>query len=226
MTDTTDAGAAETFVISLPDSWDDLPVDEEGFRRNRRELRAAAREEGIDPTDRRRLEVMLDQLFAQIRAERVTFAATSSARARLDDGTGRLITAAASLAGRTREELRSTAPLTAGLLARGLGRDKQDDGPIDLEPPTVASLPVGPACHLRRLQKVRHQASVLEFFAESWLVPYDDGERLCILQLLTPNLAYSREFSGLFGEIARTLQILGPEDEVDLTPAGARGGSA
>jgi hypothetical protein len=213
-----EAATADSYAIGIPPGWQAHPLDAEGFERALADLRRDVLAQGASRTDARRLEFLQRQMQQQLLAENVQYVATMVSRTSPPDDAGprpSVLLAGLVVTSKRRDELGAPVAITTGLLVRGLaGSGDATASGIDLEPPTEVALPAGVAVRLVRF----HSHSVpagdrreqVEFYERSYLVPHDDGQRLCVLQLVTPTIEYAEPMAELFDAIAGTLRIFYP----------------
>ena len=225
---------ADCYGIGIPPGWAAHPLDPEAFGRSVRDLQRDLTANGVRRSDARRLELMQRQMQQQLLADNVQYIATLASKApgleAADDAQPSALLAALVITSKTRSELGSPVPMTPGLLVRGFGGSSAStDGGIELEPPAEVELPAGRAVRLVRYHSHTvpngDRSERIEFYERTHLVPHDDGERLCIVQMVTPTVEYTEPMSELFDAIAATVRIYYPgepttfEVPVEMTAA-------
>jgi hypothetical protein len=223
MHDSTSPPPADAFGLGLPEDWEALPLEDEGFDRFVKERLASLAEAGVPVPERRRFELLTRQVRSLLLSEGAVYAAKVLAVLGEPDEIeeAELLTAAAVVTSTSRTSMGAPVALTTDLLLRGVTSSTDgDEGRIDLDPPRRMTLPAGKAVRLARLHRGADGNGQEQSVAQSYLVPFDEGERLCTLQLVTPNVAHGGEFSELFDGIARTLRIFREGEPTELTGAG------
>lgn len=212
--ETTTNAAADSYGIGLPDQWNDYPLEKKAFEAAVTSQLQALEGEGVSVADRRKLELVHRQLRELLLGGKVRYAAGLAATSPSgENGDQTLVVASAAISKRSRTEMGSPVPITAELLVRGLSQPDEDETAMELAPPTRVELAAGPGCKLVRMHRVKLSSTESsDAYAHSYLVPHDDGEALCILQLVTPSIGYVEEFGRLFDAIAQTLRIFKPGD--------------
>ena len=225
---TTD-NAADTFGIVLPGGWEEFPVTVDGLQATTEALKTALRDDdAYGPTDERRVEFLLRRVRHELARGRVRAAGYFMQSVVRDDEDGReeIVIATVTVSTMLREDLGMTSALKADTLVfamSGTRNDETSSNVKELEPPRVVSLPAGRAAHTVRLVETGDpRRGDLRLFASNYLVPFDDGERLCAVQFATPNIDLARDMELLFGGIARTLRIFDPSDETTFAAPGQR----
>jgi hypothetical protein len=202
--------AADVIALGLPDSWQDLPLEATEFEGYLSTVLDELTDAGVDRVERRRVEILQRQLRQLLLAEDVRYVSVIAEPVARDefedpdelpeDALG-VLCAAAVVSVDDRGTLGAPGPLTAEMLVRGV----ENRGTVELDPPRRIELPAGPA----------------EVLVQSYLVPFDAGQRLCTLQLVTPNIPHGGEFSDLFDGIAETLRIFTEDAAADFAVPSA-----
>lgn len=226
-----DQDAVEAIGIGLPREWAAFPLSRAAFdthiRQQARDLRAA----GASIAEVRRHELLTRQLSELLLAEDARYAATLTAVVASetpDDATTSsapdeigmdaepeevsLLAAAVAIFVRDRSSLGAPSPLTTDMLLHGLSSEDASDRVLDLDPPEAVVLPAGRAVRLARLHRsyVDGNPIPMESIAQTYLIPFDRGQKLCTLQFVTPNVEQGGAFSRLFEAGARTLRFFRP----------------
>jgi hypothetical protein len=211
---------ADAFGLGLPDGWMELPLEPEPFAEFVDRQLTSLDEVGLKPPERRRFELLTRQVRSLLLSEGGVFAAAAIALVGEpgDEQDAELVASGVVIATTSRVSLTAPTALTADLLLRGLdGRPGDAEGQIDLDPPQRVRLPAGPAVRLARLHRGKlGPGGRDESIVQSYLVPFDEGERLCTLQFVTPNVDHGGIFSELFDDIARTLRIFREGEPTDF----------
>jgi hypothetical protein len=221
---------ADTYGIVLPVGWTELPLDVAGFLSMARRLEEALEASpSWSSTLKRRIDLLFQQMQADLQDAAVGIAAIwAELEEPGEDGASRLITAGLAVSKLRAEALSKAAvDITVEQLAAGMGQSQRGsaaDKVIDLAPATVVQLEhAGSAVRLERVYE--RKVSVLEtlrFYAQSYLVPHDEGRSLCVVQFSTPNVEEVSLLDGLFEAIANTLRIFAPGDPTDFGGNAAR----
>ena len=222
---------ADTYGIVVPQDWSPIPMDRDGFAAFRSEMLARLREESAwTKTGERRIELLLTQIHNDLVEGQTKLVAIVTHTEQNDDGSLEL-TAASCVVSRWHSEqlLPSGQPLEADQLLLAMNRERDevaddDDRVTDLEPPTLIELNARRGVRLKRLhdQKLRG-AQRLRYYAQTYLVPHDDGTALCVLQFSTPCVEIVSALDPLFDAVASTLRIFMPDDPTSFAPAQALG---
>jgi hypothetical protein len=205
--------AADVIALGLPDSWQDLPLEATEFEGYLSTVLDELTDAGVDRVERRRVEILQRQLRQLLLAEDVRYVSVIAEPVARDefedpdelpeDALG-VLCAAAVVSVDDRGTLGAPGPLTAEMLVRGV----ENRGTVELDPPRRIELPAGPTARFAWLQRASAGPDgPAEVLVQSYLVPFDAGQRLCTLQLVTPNIPHGGEFSDLFDGIAETLRI-------------------
>ncbi|MCC5949476.1 MAG: hypothetical protein JJT89_13585 [Nitriliruptoraceae bacterium] len=228
----------EAIGLGLPREWQEFPLEPEAFEARLQAQASDLREQGASVVQVRRHELLMRQLRELLDVGDVRYLATLTAVVELDgqdltadgpdDGPDAdepvgLLAAATAVAVRDRHSLGAPGPLTVDLLLHGLGGQPREDRPVDLDPPAIVELPAGRAVRLARRHRTRHggDPTPFESIAQSFLLPFDRGERLCTLQFVTPNVEQGGSFSRLFDGAARTLRLFRPGDPTSFADPDA-----
>lgn len=222
MRNTTTTGA-DSYGLIVPQQWIEIPVEDEGFARYTRDLRRKlAAVEGWNKTAERRLEVLFSQLRNDLAVGNVRMAAVWAQGIEEPNGDPGIMIAGLALSRLVAAELAPNAPSvsTDRLVASLSQPSTAGDGEriVDLEPPAKIVLPhAGEAVRLKRMYE--RELSLLEtlrYYAQSYLVPHDDGAAICVMQFTTLNVEEASLLDELFEAIAQSLRIFGPDDPTDF----------
>jgi hypothetical protein len=217
---------ADSYAVGFPAEWMPIPLDAEEHGAYVATTIEKLRAVGVATTDRRRVEMVLRQTRKQLVESDVRYAVLGLTV--LDESEGLLI-GAGSVIATSREALGSNQKLRVATMARALSIPQDTsstEAPVDVDPPEIVDLPAGQAVWLRRYHRiVTDPGQSMELYAESYLVPHDDGESLCTLQFVTPNIEFALGFSKVFAGSARSLRILSEGDPTTFDlPADAAAG--
>lgn len=212
---------ADTYGLVVPAEWTEVPLEPTEFDAYRDAVLSRMAElDGWNKTTERKLDLLLSQVYNDLRMTNTRMAAVYAESEETDEGLA-ITLAAVSVSRVDKSSLGLRVPLTPDTLLMALGREPRKDSKIEytnLEPPSLVDLPAGSAVHLRRHYRVSPApAELLEYYAEAYLVPHDDGEAICTVQFSTPNVEDGSVLSGLFSAIARTLRIFMPGDPTDFS---------
>jgi len=226
----TDLTSADTYGIVVPVEWTEVPLEKSAFDTYCQlvldELRKA---DGWTKTAERRVELLFTQIRNDLLRGRARMVAALAESSSDENGELVLLVAACAVSKLPATELLpSGRPLTVDQMHAALSRQRienEDEHITDVEPPTRVDLDAGAAVRLKRLH-TQHIApgQDLRYYAQSYLVPHDDGRALCVVQFSTPCLEEAGALDELFDAIARTLRIFHPEDPTDFegAPSEAR----
>jgi hypothetical protein len=218
------ATAADTYGVVVPAGWTQIPLDQEGYTRFSRELLDGLKHtDGWSRTGQRRLELLLTQVRNDLRSGRVRLAAITAST---EDGSGgepSLLLAGMAISRLGAADLSSSGlHLEVEPLLAAMSRQRFDDAAdqvVEVEPPTQVNINGWPAVRLKRLHDTRipsgHRARL---YAQTYLVPHDDGEAACVLQFSTPNVEEGSALDELFQAIAETLRIFHPGEDTTFDP--------
>lgn len=230
----------DSIALGLPTEWEEHPLDPDTFEQSLAEQMSQFKTLGLSVIDRRRTELLKRQLRDLLLAHRVLYVATTVALAEPEqieadagaendaepDGTaasgggdadGReLVSAAVAVSVTSRQEIGAPVPLDTGTILRSMSTSADEDS-RDLDAPSRVDLEAGPAVRLARLHRVPvGDGAIVESIVQTYLVPFDGGERLCSLQCVTPNISVGGLFSSLFDAIANTLRIFREDEKTDF----------
>ena len=226
----TEDDLVDSFGLALPRGWNDLPLEQEPFDQFIEETVDGLRDRGLSAPDRRMLELLARQVRGLLIAQGAVMARWVSVLAPRDEsadpGDLELFAAAAVLTSRHRQDFDAPKPLTPELLVRALGREAPDpDERVDLEPAQIVTLPAGRAVRTVRLLRESQPAGPpSETFAQTYVVPFDAGERLCTLHLATPRVDLGGQCSSMFDAVAQTLRLFRGSDPTTFSAPGPSDG--
>jgi len=214
---------ADSYGVVVPEGWISLPLEPEEFASFTADVRRRLEETpGWDRTATRRLDLLLSQLRNDLAVNRGSSAAIWAPAAEGPAGDARAFVVGLAVSKLPADDLLGNGlVVTADRLVAGMARapEREDRHRVtDVSAPVKVTLDnAGEAVRLRRLYE--REVSVVEtirFFTQSYLVPHDDGRSICILQFSTPNVEEVSILDELFGAIAHTLRIFGPDDPTDF----------
>ncbi len=217
----------DSIVLTLPEQWEDIPLEDAEYREFVEEQLEAIKEAGFDDrADLRQLELLFDLGHQLAKDARVVMASSLLAildssenkdqeKDTEDDATVLLANLVASVF--FREDLGSDVPLRAEILAESYSRHAPSGGKNArydfIEPASVCELGDLRAAKLLRLTSLPPERGAdLVQFIQTYLVSVADGDAVVVLQFSTMNHELAREFSELFEAIAQTLRVLYPND--------------
>lgn len=226
------AARADSYGIGVPDGWTEYPLEAAAFEASVVQLKRDLLAEGAARADVRRLELMQRQMHQQLLSDNVQFLATLVRRSPgvdpENDGRPSLLLAGLVVSSKHRDELGAPVQVTPSVLLRGFSgsRSSAETG-IDLEPPVEVTLPAGRAVRIVRFHshsvRTGDRTEQIEFYERTFLVPHDDGDRICVVQLVTPTIEYAEPMAELFDAIAETLRIFYPEGPTSFDSARVDG---
>ncbi|MEO5899095.1 MAG: hypothetical protein ABIR68_03050 [Ilumatobacteraceae bacterium] len=221
----------DSFGISLPDHWFLLPLHRPDFDRTVDGLRRSWNEVGMNRTEQRRCELLLQRVRSQLREQGVVFAAASFERGfrpgveEIDEN-AEVLMATCTFSVLSREELGFDMRLSIPILYSAFNTRPHPTNELatitDLEPPEICHLTAGRAVRLRRLYTSTKVHKRLErWFAETYVIPLGTAQRLAgILQFSTTNVSMAADFSTLFAGFAQTMTLFGPDDPTQMNRDG------
>lgn len=209
----------DSIVLALSEDWLVMPTESDGVNVFIRTLREAmlTGDETFSTADRRRLDLLLEILRREMATAGLSLAAgllgvPNGDRTDVTDG----LLAFCTVTFTTRELLGSPLPITAEALLASLSLPDTDEASefsrANVEPPYRFAMQSGDA--IRRSSVVRYGSVALQLplFEDTFYVATPDHEGLCVLQFVSPTVGVAGELAELFAEIAKTLQILYPND--------------
>lgn len=223
MTDATSTTQADSYGLVVPQQWVEIPVDDEGFDRYSRDLRRQlAALDGWNKTAERRLDLLFSQLRNDIAVGNVRMAAVWAQAIEDLNGEPGIMIAGVALSKLVAAELTPNVPSvsTDRLMVSLSQPSSAADGEriVDLEAPArIVLAHAGEAVRLKRMYE--RELSVLDtlrYYAQSYLVPHDDGAAICVVQFTTLNVEEASLLDELFEAIAQSLRIFGPDDPTDF----------
>lgn len=209
----------DSVAVTLPDLWDDIPLEETAHRAFVKEQLALLEQNGVGRAELRQLELVAAWSLQAAKAGRVMLASSFFAIASADDEVGddTLLTATLVVSALRRDEIGTDLPLSAETMVAAF----TDNSPPDdaetryahIEPPTTCQIGEHVAAKLTRLMTWRRDLKT-EFrqFLQTYLVSCAEGDAVIVLQFSTSNFEHAKPFSELFDRIAQTLRILYPDD--------------
>jgi hypothetical protein len=216
--------AVDSFRIDVPSSWRQLPLDLASLRAS---LQGDEQWLEIDPVERRRIDLYLQRLLADIESVDARFVALFTQLAVSEDGTADDVplVAACVVSVVDRDGMGSQLPLTPSVVEAAMSLTRNDEQPVlagvrstNLAEPAVVELAHATAVLVKRLIEVRiAEHELVSIATDSYLVTVADRyEQLVVAQFSTPNLADAAVFSELFGEIASTIRFYREGEETVL----------
>jgi hypothetical protein len=215
----------DTLRLDLPSQWVELPIAADEVETFLSGCSAAEGWKRLQPHERRQTENLVRRIVNELRAQRCQIAAiyteVVSDNDDEDDGAGGEGTTSVLLASCvvsvvTREEVGTVLTLSPDiLLAAMTTRSPNPTSYVQLEVPSLVSLPVGRA--VRTLQLHAFNGSERSLFVNTFMVPIaPEYETMCVLQFTSPSLDMAGHFSDLFNAIAQTFAVY---REGEPTPA-------
>lgn len=213
----------DTFGLGLPPGWFTVPLDEpfERFVASHEQRLADELDAPIEAAQQRRIDLLLDRLRADIGRPDVTIAA-----AHIDAFEGRssgqrirsLITASVAVGSLSRERLGSAVGLTPSVLVTAIDRLHAEQAGVSvLAPAAMGRLPAGEAVSAVTLHHHDLDDESLGAIVQQFLLPYDRGERVAIVQFTTTTPEYLDGLAPLFIEMAKSFRLFAPGDPTDPT---------
>lgn len=224
----TDANDADSYGIVVPVEWVEIPLDREGFDRYRREVLDELKiVSGWNKTAERRVDLLFTQVRNDLLRGQARMAAVFAESHTSEEGELEVLIAACAVSRLAADQLSPTSgQLTVDMLHRVMSRGHDDDEfdrATDVEPPTRVELDSGAALRLKRMHtQMVAPAQQLQYYAQSYLVPHNEGRSLCVMQFSTPCLDEAGALDELFEAIAETLKIFRPDDPTDFESATSR----
>lgn len=222
MSDTTTT-EADSYGLVVPRQWIEIPVDDEGFARYTLDLRKKlAALEGWNKTAERRLELLFSQLRNDIAVGRVRMAAVWTQEIEDPDGKPGVMIAGVALSKLVAADLMPSLPsISIDRLLAGLSQPPiaaEGERISNLEQPSKVVLPhAGEGVRLKRMyERELSLLDTLRYYAQSYLVPHDDGRAICVLQFTTMNVDEASLLDELFEAIAQSLRVFGAGDPTDF----------
>jgi hypothetical protein len=213
----------DSIRIDLPDVWQDLPTDPADLRRGVAEARDDAAWQALSVTERRRGELFIERIVADIVASgAVMIALYSESVEGTESEPGSHLVATCAVSILDKAALGSKAPLTADvvLAAMSLEPPAEESGTrtTNLEPASTTELTVGPAVRVvRLLEQSVSLKDELRVFTETFFIPVpEEFDRLVVAQFSTPNVADAVVFSELFGVLANTVRFYREGEPTEL----------
>jgi len=222
----------DTFGLILPTAWTGLPLEPDAFDAFCAELRERWRSEpDWDRTTERKAELLLRRVRSELTRRGATFAGLFC-DAGVPDGKPLTeenlepMMAVCTFAAYSQADLDTDLPLTLPMLFAAFaknpsdGQSSQRHGTMtNLQPPEVATLPVGRVVRLRRLYRPKGFGVKTDpYYAESFIMPLgDDGLAAGVLQFATVNIDIAHQFSDLFEAIAKTMTLFTPDQPTDFS---------
>lgn len=217
----------DSLMLTLPDAWDDLPLEPDEYSRYVEAQTERLKDSGLlSRSDLRQFEMLLVALRSIIHDQRVVLAATyfqnqeelgaADADEIPDDREAVLLMASLAMSVARREDFQTDVPLRAEVIIDGLADDSQSEGKavryVALEPPTICEIAGLTAAKLVRVMTVETSpGEEFKQFSQTYMVPIAEGDAVVVMQFTTINVIYSSQFSELFDAIAQTLRILYPD---------------
>ena len=214
----------DSVALTLPDSWEDIPLDEAAHRTHIKQQLSALEQNGaVSRAGLRQLELLAAWSRQAAIAGRVMLASSFFAVASADDAdgdedsVGHLLTATLIVSALRRDEIGTDLPLSAETMVAAFADNSPSDNDATrythIETPQVCEIGGYQAARLIRLMTwKRNPASEFRQFLQSYLVSCADGDAVIVLQFSTTNFEHARPFSELFTRIAQTLRVLYPDD--------------
>jgi hypothetical protein len=214
MTTTPPTASPDTFVLSLPDRWREVPTDPDALAES---VRAGGRSHGRpESVELRRLVVLLRRMAEHAQDAGLVFAAALTEELTIDEGEDDepetepyLVGAFAWLVTRRASEL-GVGLLSFAQLQAAVEPEPTASGNRRLERPRVLDLPGGPA--LRELTtRVVHDAGLdqpVEVFECRYHILIGAGEGLAVLGFASPNVELADELVDLFHAVASTFDLV------------------
>jgi len=213
----------EAVSIEMPPTWTEVQGTEPAIAALARATLASLEEQGFnpDPAERRRLEAAFGRLRAAVQLSGISslglFADLLSADEATSESTPEVLYATCAVRNITKSDLQTELPLAPEVLMAALS---QGNSPKDLltsrhqyialEEPKIVDIPAGRSLLLRELLEYKKNlAEVVSLYTQTYFVAHDQRfDKLTIMQMSTPNVGLSREFSGIFHSIARSLAFI------------------
>ncbi|WP_419552123.1 hypothetical protein [Candidatus Poriferisodalis sp.] len=210
----------DSVILSLPESWDDIPLEEAAHRAFVKDQMSLMEQSGgLGRAELRQLELLAAWSLQAAKAGRVMLASSFLAIETADnsDGDDTLLTALLIVSALRRDEIGTDLPLSASAMVSAFADNTPSDDSTaryaHIEPPSVCKIGDYQAAKLTRLLTWRRDLkSEFRQFLQTYLVSCADGDAVIVLQFSTTNFQHAKPFSDLFHRIARTLRILYPDD--------------
>ena len=205
---------ADTFVISIPEGWGEMPIDPDELVKATR-VRAAAAGENTASIEFRRSLVLLRRFAEQAQQGGVVFVASmNEAIPSIEPGEGApadpyFVTALAWLVTHRASEL-GAGRIEFAQLQAAVEPEPTEKGISRVERPRVFELAAGPG--IRDVSVQRVEVSGLDQPVDVIHCRYHllvgTGEGMAVLGFMTPNVDLHEEMLGLFHAIAQTLEFV------------------
>lgn len=201
----------DSFVISLPEGWREVPIDPDGLVDAVREGAAATLPaEVVESLEFKHQLLVLRRLAQQMSASGVVFAAAMSDAVTTDDADEPplFLSAVMTLATFPAQSLGADT-IRFEHLQRGASEAAASSGLELLAEPAVVELGDSPAVYVVGTQRVEDpgSGSTMLLVHCRYYVLIGDGDGMAALAFLTPNVEISEEFAELFYSVACSLEF-------------------
>lgn len=226
MTNQTPALApVDSLRIDLPSTWRHLGLDQPSLKDILLAGESASTWAGLAPTERRRIELFLQRVQADLEAADARFASVYSEMVEVPGEADTALVASVVVSMVDRSATGSDLPLSPAVVQAAMASGQSEATPVlantrttDLAPPEIVELQHVTAVLVRRLVEIAIGLDEpLQVATATYLVTIpDDYEQLAIAQFATPNVGDSEQFGEYFAAIADSIRFYREGEETVL----------